>query len=41
MLIDAQRSHPEASTRFAVGGTSFVLSIVLVIAFLAGGGPTS
>lgn len=41
VLIDAQRSHPEASTRFAVGGTSFVLSIVLVIAFLAGGGPTS
>ncbi|HET9119826.1 MAG TPA: sugar transferase [Solirubrobacterales bacterium] len=40
VLIDAQRSHPEAATRFAVGGTSFVLSIVLVIAFLAGGGPT-
>jgi lipopolysaccharide/colanic/teichoic acid biosynthesis glycosyltransferase len=41
VLIDAQRSHPEASTRFAVGGTSFVLSIVLVVAFLAGGGPIS
>jgi lipopolysaccharide/colanic/teichoic acid biosynthesis glycosyltransferase len=41
ILIDAQRSHPEASTRFAVGGTSFVLSIVLVLAFLAGGGPLS
>ena len=41
VLIDAQRAHPEAATRFAVGGTSFVLSIVLVIAFLAGGGPTS
>jgi lipopolysaccharide/colanic/teichoic acid biosynthesis glycosyltransferase len=41
VLIDAQRSHPEASTRFAVGGTSFVLSIVLVLAFLAGGGPLS
>ena len=41
VLIDAQRSHPEASTRFAVGGTSFVLSIVLVAAFLAGGGPLS
>src|SRR3954468_2667454 len=41
VLIDAQRSHPEASTRLAVGGTSFVLSIVLVIAFLAGGGPLS
>jgi lipopolysaccharide/colanic/teichoic acid biosynthesis glycosyltransferase len=41
ILIDAQRSHPEASTRFAVGGTSFVLSIVLVVAFLAGGGPLS
>jgi lipopolysaccharide/colanic/teichoic acid biosynthesis glycosyltransferase len=39
ILIDAQRSHPEASTRLAVGGTSFVLSIVLVLAFLAGGGP--
>ncbi|HEY7121155.1 MAG TPA: sugar transferase [Solirubrobacterales bacterium] len=41
ILIDAQRSHPEAATRFAVGGTSFVLSIVLVVAFLAGGGPLS
>jgi lipopolysaccharide/colanic/teichoic acid biosynthesis glycosyltransferase len=41
VLIDAQRSHPEASTRLAVGGTSFVLSIVLVVAFLAGGGPLS
>ena len=41
VLIDAQRAHPEAATRFAVGGTNFVLSIVLVIAFLAGGGPTS
>ena len=41
VLIHAQRSHPEASTRFAVGGTSFVLSIVLVLAFLAGGGPIS
>jgi lipopolysaccharide/colanic/teichoic acid biosynthesis glycosyltransferase len=41
VLIDAQRSHPEASTRFAVGGTSFVLSIVLVVAFLAAGGPLS
>jgi lipopolysaccharide/colanic/teichoic acid biosynthesis glycosyltransferase len=41
ILIDAQRSHPEASTRFAVGGTSFVLSVVLVLAFLAGAGPTS
>jgi lipopolysaccharide/colanic/teichoic acid biosynthesis glycosyltransferase len=41
ILIDAQRSHPEASTRLAVGGTSFVLSIVLVVAFLAGGGPLS
>jgi lipopolysaccharide/colanic/teichoic acid biosynthesis glycosyltransferase len=41
VLIDAQRGHPEASTRFAVGGTSFVLSIVLVVAFLAGGGPLS
>jgi lipopolysaccharide/colanic/teichoic acid biosynthesis glycosyltransferase len=41
ILIDAQRSHPEASTRLAVGGTSFVLSIVLVLAFLAGGGPLS
>jgi lipopolysaccharide/colanic/teichoic acid biosynthesis glycosyltransferase len=41
VLIHAQRSHPEASTRFAVGGTSFVLSIVLVVAFLAGGGPIS
>ena len=41
VLIDAQRSHPEAGTRFAVGGTSFVLSIVLVVAFLAGGGPLS
>jgi lipopolysaccharide/colanic/teichoic acid biosynthesis glycosyltransferase len=41
VLIDAQRSHPEAASRFAVGGTSFVLTIVLVIAFLAGGGPLS
>ena len=41
ILIDAQRSHPEATTRFAVGGTSFVLSVVLVVAFLAGGGPLS
>jgi lipopolysaccharide/colanic/teichoic acid biosynthesis glycosyltransferase len=41
VIIDAQRSHPEASTRLAVGGTSFVLSIVLVLAFLAGAGPTS
>jgi lipopolysaccharide/colanic/teichoic acid biosynthesis glycosyltransferase len=41
VIIDAQRSHPEAASRFAVGGTSFVLSIVLVIAFLAGGGPLS
>lgn len=41
VIIDAQRSHPEASTRLAVGGTSFVLSIVLVAAFLAGGGPLS
>jgi lipopolysaccharide/colanic/teichoic acid biosynthesis glycosyltransferase len=41
LLIDAQRSHPEAATRFAVGGTSFVLSVVLVVAFLAGGGPLS
>jgi lipopolysaccharide/colanic/teichoic acid biosynthesis glycosyltransferase len=41
VLIDAQRSHPDASTRFAVGGTSFVLSLVLVLAFLAGAGPTS
>jgi lipopolysaccharide/colanic/teichoic acid biosynthesis glycosyltransferase len=41
VLIHAQRSHPEASSRFAVGGTSFVLSIVLVLAFLAGGGPLS
>ncbi len=41
VIIDAQRSHPEATTRFAVGGTSFVLSIVLVVAFLAGGGPLS
>jgi lipopolysaccharide/colanic/teichoic acid biosynthesis glycosyltransferase len=41
ILIDAQRSHPDASTRFAVGGTSFVLSVVLVVAFLAGGGPLS
>ena len=41
ILIDAQRSHPEATTRFAVGGTSFVLSVVLVLAFLAGAGPTS
>jgi lipopolysaccharide/colanic/teichoic acid biosynthesis glycosyltransferase len=40
VIIDAQRSHPEASTRLAVGGTSFVLSIVLVLAFLAGAGPT-
>ena len=39
VIIDAQRRHPEAATRFAVGGTSFVLSIVLVVAFLAGGGP--
>jgi hypothetical protein len=38
-MLDAQRRHPEAATRFAVGGTSFVLSIVLVVAFLAGGGP--
>jgi lipopolysaccharide/colanic/teichoic acid biosynthesis glycosyltransferase len=41
VIVDAQRSHPEAPTRFAVGGTSFVLSIVLVVAFLAGGGPLS
>jgi lipopolysaccharide/colanic/teichoic acid biosynthesis glycosyltransferase len=41
IIIDAQRSHPEASTRFAVGGTSFVVSIALVLAFLAGGGPLS
>ena len=41
VIIHAQRSHPEASTRLAVGGTSFVLSIVLVVAFLAGGGPLS
>jgi lipopolysaccharide/colanic/teichoic acid biosynthesis glycosyltransferase len=41
VILDAQRSHPEASARFAVGGTSFVLSIVLVVAFLAGGGPLS
>jgi lipopolysaccharide/colanic/teichoic acid biosynthesis glycosyltransferase len=41
ILIDAQRSHPDAATRFAVGGTSFVLSVVLVLAFLAGAGPTS
>lgn len=41
IMIDAQRSHPEASTRFAVGGTSFILSIALVLAFLAGGGPLS
>lgn len=41
VIIHAQRSHPEASTRLAVGGTSFVLSIVLVIAFLAAGGPLS
>jgi lipopolysaccharide/colanic/teichoic acid biosynthesis glycosyltransferase len=41
VIIHAQRSHPEAASRFAVGGTSFVLSIVLVIAFLAGGGPLS
>jgi lipopolysaccharide/colanic/teichoic acid biosynthesis glycosyltransferase len=41
VIIHAQRSHPEASTRFAVGGTSFVLSVVLVVAFLAGGGPLS
>jgi lipopolysaccharide/colanic/teichoic acid biosynthesis glycosyltransferase len=41
IIIDAQRSHPDAATRFAVGGTSFVLSIVLVVAFLAGGGPLS
>jgi lipopolysaccharide/colanic/teichoic acid biosynthesis glycosyltransferase len=41
VIIEAQRSHPEASSRFAVGGTSFVLSIVLVLAFLAGGGPLS
>jgi lipopolysaccharide/colanic/teichoic acid biosynthesis glycosyltransferase len=41
VMIDAQRSHPEASTRLAVGGTSFVLSLVLVVAFLAAGGPLS
>ncbi len=41
IIIDAQRSHPEAATRFAVGGTSFILSIALVVAFLAGGGPLS
>ena len=41
VIIHAQRSHPEASTRLAVGSTSFVLSIVLVVAFLAGGGPLS
>lgn len=41
VIIDAQRSHPEASTRLAVGGTSLVLSVVLVLAFLAGGGPLS
>ncbi len=41
VIIDAQRSHPEASTRLAVGGTSFVLSLVLVVAFLAAGGPLS
>jgi lipopolysaccharide/colanic/teichoic acid biosynthesis glycosyltransferase len=41
VIIHAQRSHPEASTRLAVGGTSFVLSIVLVVAFLAAGGPLS
>jgi lipopolysaccharide/colanic/teichoic acid biosynthesis glycosyltransferase len=41
VLLDAQRSHPDATTRFAVGGTSFVLSVVLVLAFLAGAGPTS
>ena len=41
VIIDAQRSHPEASTRLAVGSTSFVLSLVLVVAFLAGGGPLS
>jgi lipopolysaccharide/colanic/teichoic acid biosynthesis glycosyltransferase len=39
IIIDAQRSHPEATTRFAVGGTSFVVSIALVLAFVAGGGP--
>jgi lipopolysaccharide/colanic/teichoic acid biosynthesis glycosyltransferase len=39
VLIDAQRSHPEAATRLAVSGISFVLSIVLVVAFLLGGGP--
>jgi lipopolysaccharide/colanic/teichoic acid biosynthesis glycosyltransferase len=38
VLIDAQRSHPEAAARLAASGTSFVLSIVLVIAFLLGGG---
>jgi lipopolysaccharide/colanic/teichoic acid biosynthesis glycosyltransferase len=41
VILDAQRSHPEASTRLAVGGTSFVLSVVLVVAFLAGAGPTT
>jgi lipopolysaccharide/colanic/teichoic acid biosynthesis glycosyltransferase len=41
VIIHAQRSHPEAGTRLAVGGTSFVLSIVLVVAFLAAGGPLS
>jgi lipopolysaccharide/colanic/teichoic acid biosynthesis glycosyltransferase len=40
VIIDAQRSHPEAATRLAVGGTSFVVSVVLVLAFLAGAGPT-
>jgi lipopolysaccharide/colanic/teichoic acid biosynthesis glycosyltransferase len=41
VIIHAQRSHPEATTRLAVGGTSFVLSIILVLAFLAGAGPVS
>jgi lipopolysaccharide/colanic/teichoic acid biosynthesis glycosyltransferase len=41
VIIDAQRSHPEAAIRFAVGGTSFVFSVVLVVAFLVAGGPLS
>ena len=39
VIYDLHRSHPEAAGRLALGGTSFILSIALVVAFLLGGGP--
>jgi len=40
-LIEAHQLHPNAGSRLAVGGTSFVVSIALLLAYLAAGGPTT